>query len=80
MRQADQGGAGIDGIDHRLGIDGDPIAGRDQLQLMLPAQQVDDALQDVQIGGEVEYIADDLSAIRQCPDSRQGQLEQVDGG
>ena len=64
MRKADQGRVGIYGCLDRLRGNGDAIMGFDQFKLVLIPQQVYDALQYVQVGWEIKYIAYDFLAVR----------------
>jgi len=78
VRQADQRGAGIDGVAKRPGVEALVHVGADDAQLT--AALLGDPLQDVAIGREVVVVGEDDAAPWPRVQGGAGQLVQVDGG
>ena len=78
--EGDQRGVPVDGAGERRLRHGEPVLGLRDRQAVSLAEQVDRALEDVEVRGEVQLVGDHGGAAGPRPERRDRQLEEVDGG
>ena len=77
VREGDEGGVSVDRARERLLGDREPVLGLHHHQPVSLAEQVDRALQHVEVRGKVHLVGDDGSPIGPGPQRRHRELEQV---
>jgi len=80
MREGDEGGVLVEGVEEVLVANSDAIGGGDDDQLMPVTEEMDTTLQDIQVRGEVEGIRDESGTPRAGLQGGDDQLEEVDRG